>query len=462
MSSTISSADILTGSIGSILRRMTAPMVIGILAVILFQTVDTYFIGLLGTTELAAISFTFPVTFTLTSLVIGLGIGTSVLLAQVIGRGDTSTAQRIATDSILLACLLVAALALLGVATLEPLFRLLGATDNTLPYIRDYMLIWYASVGLLVVPMVGNAAIRATGDTKWPSLLMLGSGLMNAVIDPLLIFGLGPFPALGVQGAAISSAISWLGGLLGALYLLRVREQLLVFHLPAWAELKAFWGALLKVALPISAANMLTPICAAILTALIARFGEDAVAAFGAGTRMEAIAMVVIFALTSALSPYMAQNLGAGNGARARQALRLALRFALLFQLAVYVLVITASPWLARLFSQEAAVQTMIQQYLCIALLGSVFYGLMIIINTAFNAASQSRITLSLTLLRVFLCVAPCAWLGGQLYAYPGLLTGIALGNVLACLIAWRQLQRSFNPTSCAETQASQRDDTLL
>ena len=116
---------------------------------------------------------------------------------------------------------------------------------------------------------------------------------------------------MGVQGAAISSAISWFAGLLGGLYLLHVREGLLDFHLPSWGELKKFWGALLKVAMPISAANMLTPIAAAILTALVARFGEQAVAALGAGTRIEAMSMIVIFALTSALSPYMAQNLGA-------------------------------------------------------------------------------------------------------------------------------------------------------
>lgn len=457
----ISSDDILNGPIPATLRRMTGPMIIGILALILFQVVDTYFIGLLGTRQLAAISFTFPVTFTITSLAIGLGIGTSVLLAQVIGQGETDKARRITTDSLLLSTLLVIALAVLGILSLEPLFRLLGATDNTLPYIRDYMLIWYGAVGLLAVPMVGNAAIRATGDTKWPSLLMLGSGLINAIFDPLLIFGIGPFPELGVQGAAISSAISWFAGLLGALYLLRVREGLLLFHLPQWAELKTFWGALLKISLPISGANMLTPIAAAILTALVARFGEDAVAAFGAGTRIEALCMVVIFALTSALSPYMAQNLGAGKCDRARESLRISMRFTLIFQLSIYALGALLAPWLAGLFSQDPDVIAMIQQYIYIVLLGSVFYCLIIVVNTAFNSAKQSNKTLKLTLIRVFACLAPCAWLGGQFYGYMGLLVGAVIGNAIASVIAWRMLRKVFDDMSREEALATQQKETI-
>lgn len=453
----ISSNDILNGPVSTTLWRMTAPMIIGIFAIMFFQLIDTYFIGLLGTTELAAISFTFPVTFTITSLTIGLGIGTSVLLAQVIGQGDSSTAKRITTDSLLLSVILVMLMAALGMASLEPLFRLLGATDTTLPFIQQYMVIWYPSVVLLVIPMVGNAAIRATGDTKWPSILMLGSGLINAVIDPLLIFGIGPFPELGVRGAAISSAIAWFAGLLGAIYLLHVRENLLDFTPPRWAELKKFWGALLKISMPISGANMLTPIAAAILTALVARFGDQAVAAFGAGTRIESMSMIVIFALTSALSPYMAQNLGAGKHERARQALQISLRFTLVFQLSVYAAMALAAPWIAATFSDDPVVIELIRQYLYIILLGSVFYTLVIVVNTAFNSAKQANKTLWLTLIRVFACLAPCAWVGGELWGYQGLLGGTVVGNAIACLVAWRMLHRTFDHMSREDALASQR-----
>lgn len=451
------SEDILNGPIGPTLRRMTTPMVIGILAVILFQAVDTWFIGRLGTTELAAISFTFPVTYTITNLAIGLSISTSILLAQVIGSGQRDKAQRIATDSLLLSLLLVVILAAVGLVTIDPLFRWLGATDNTLPYIREYMEVWYASVGLLVIPIIGNGAIRATGDTKWPSILMMISGLANAVLDPLLIFGIGPFPELGVRGAAIATALSWLFSFVAATWLLRVREKLLLFHLPGWRELATFWRALLKIGIPIAIANMLTPIATAILTALIAPFGETAVAAFGAGSRIEAVAMVVSFALTAALSPYMAQNLGAGQCDRARQALQLCLRFALLFQLAIYALLALTSPWLSQVFSSDPQVIALTRLFLWIMPLGFSFYGVLIVTSTAFNAAKQSHKTLIVSLIRVFACIAPCAWLGGQIYGISGLFVGTVIGNGIAALVGWRMLHATYDHLTAQEAQASQQ-----
>ena len=249
---------------------------------------------------------------------------------------------------------------------------------------------------------------------------------------------------------------------MGALYLLHLREGLLDFQPPSWQELKKFWAALLKVAMPISAANMLTPIAAAILTALVARFGEQAVAALGAGTRIEAMSMIVIFALTSALSPYMAQNLGAGNIERARQALALSLRFTLIFQFCIYLLVALTAPWLAAIFSKDPAVIELSRQYLYIVMFGSIFYALIIIINTAFNSAKQPRKTFWLTLIRVFLCLAPCAWLGGVLWGYQGLLAGTVLGNGIACWVAWRMLHTSFDTMSREEALASQHKELPL
>ena len=433
---------ILNGPIGPTLRQMTVPMVIGIMAMILFQAVDTWFIGRLGTLELAAVSFTFPVTFTVVNLTIGLSIATSILLAKAIGRGDHEQAQRITTDSLLLTVLLTVALGLVGLATLDPLFRLLGADDDTLPYIREYMGIWYPAVGLMVVPMVTNGALRATGDTRWPSIIMVLGGFINALLDPLLIFGWGPVPAMGMRGAAIASAIAWGLGFVLAFWLIRVRERLLVFQRIDWGFLIRFWRELLRIGVPISIANMLAPVANGILTALVAHHGEAAVAAFGAGSRMEAIALVVCLALTSALSPYMAQNIGKNQLHRAWDALTLSLKFAVLFQLSLYLLMLLLSPWLSRVFSSDPEVIELTQHYLWIMPLAYCGYGAVMIMNTAFNASGQSNKTLWLSSLRVFVCIAPCAWLGSLLGDLIGLFIGAVIGNWLAMLLGRPMLSR--------------------
>ena len=433
----VTSEDILNGPIENTLVRMTGPMIMAIFFMMMFGAVDTFFISLMGTDELAAISFTFPVTFTIMNLSIGMGIATSVILAQVIGRKQMDTAQRVCTDALWFSTLLVVIVAALGVLTIEPLFRALGATDTTLPFIHEYMVIWYLSVGLLVIPMTGNAAIRATGDTKWPSILMMASGIVNAVLDPFLIFGIGPFPELGVAGAAIATAISWAIGFVIALWLLGYREKLLTHKLPSLQQMTDTWGKLVKIGSPISLANMLTPITILILTALVARYGETAVAGYGAGGRIEAFAMVVAFAMTSTLSPFMAQNIGAGNVTRARTALNISLKFILLFQLGGYVVLALAAPFVSRIFSADPAVLEVSKQYLLIMPAGAAFYALVIVIATAFNSAHESNKTLLVSCLRLFVFILPCAYIGGQLADIPGLFLGSVVGNALAAALAF-------------------------
>jgi putative MATE family efflux protein len=440
----ITSEEILNGPAGKTLIRMTMPMILAILMMILFTAVDIYFIGLLGTVELAAISFTFPVTFSISSLALGLGIATSVLLAQAIGEGSEDKARRITTDGILLAALLVVLVSLGGWLTIDWLFGAMGATTLTLPFIHEYMDIWYLFVGLFVIPMVGNAAIRATGDTRWPSIMMMVSGLTNVILDPILIFGFGPVPAMGVTGAAVATVIAWSLGFVIAIWILRVRENLLAFNIPNVVDMLVYWKLLFRMGMPISIANMLTPIAAAIMTAFISRYGEHAVAGFGAGSRIEALMLVVSFALTAALSPFMAQNLGAGKTQRAITALKIALRFSILFHLCLYPLIVIFSPWLAAIFSSDPEVIKVTRLFLLIMPAGIGLYGALIVINTAFNAARQTHKTLVISLIRLCCCYVPLVAMGGLLFDIPGLFIGACLGNGIATLIGWHVLRQTY------------------
>ncbi len=345
--------DILNGPISPVLRRMTIPMVYGIAAMFLFQTVDLYFISLLGTRELAAISYTFPVTFTIISLTIGITIALSITVGKAIGAGRRNTAARITTNAMLLGIVVVAIIAYAGIQSVEVLFGALGASPDTIELIHEYIDIWYLFCAFLVVPYIGNSAIRATGDTVWPSILMIGSGLVNIVLDPLFIFGIGPFPEMGMRGAAVATAIAWVVSFVGSLWLLGVREKLLLVALPQARQFVDDSWQLFKLGAPISLANMAVPLGVAVLTKLVSAHGETAVAAFGTGSRIESFAMVVSFALTSALSPYMAQNIGANNATKARKALFVSLKFGFVFQLAIYVVLISISGVIGQVFSDR-------------------------------------------------------------------------------------------------------------
>ncbi|OXY80753.1 MATE family efflux transporter [Oceanimonas doudoroffii] len=422
---------------------MTGPMALGIVAIQAFNLVDTFFIGLLGTAPLAAVTFTFPVTFVVLSLAMGLSAGLSACLGQALGAGHRDQAARFTSNSLLLSLVLVLMLVALGLASLDPLFTLLGAETELMPLIHDYMVIWYAASPMLVLPMVCNAAIRATGDTRTPGLVMVVAGLVNGVLDPLLIFGLGPFPELGIRGAAIATACSWLMAMMVALYLLQHRERLLCWQWPHPGRLLVHWYQLLQVAIPASFTSVLYPVATALLMLLLADFGTETVAAFGAASRIEAVVLIVMMALSSALAPFVSQNTGAGLHQRSRHGLLLAMRFALIFQLGVFTLLWWLAPWLARQFTDNAEVAALLQQYLRLVPIGYGLQGCFMLLSAALNGLRVSVISLLLNGARLFGLLLPLAWLGAGLAGAEGIFAGILLANLLtgliACLFAWRR-----------------------
>jgi O-antigen/teichoic acid export membrane protein len=280
MSGTAAKARLTEGPVGPHLVRLTIPMIWGLLAFMTFGLVDTFFVGRLGAPELAAMSFAFPVMMVLISIAIGLGAGTSSVLARAIGEGDQERVKRLTTDSLVLAFLVVAVVSLAGIATIEPLFALLGAGPELRPLVRDYMVIWYLGVVFLVVPMVGMSAIRATGDSRLPGLVMTGSALLNILLDPLLIFGLLGLPRLELEGAALATVISRGFTFVIALWVLHARLGMLSFAWPGLPALARSWRAILHVGLPAAGTNVVIPLTTGAVVALIARFGPDAVAGY--------------------------------------------------------------------------------------------------------------------------------------------------------------------------------------
>lgn len=428
------------------LVRMTLPMLAGMLTLMTFNLVDTFFVSMLGTEQLAALSFTFPVSFALISLAIGLSIGTSAVIAKALGAGELTEARTDGQVALWLSAALVTILALAGYLLTEPMFTAMGASASVLAYIHQYMDIWFIGAVLLVLPMVGNAVLRAAGDTRTPSLIMAGSGLVNAVLDPILIFGVGPIPALGIQGAAIATVISWLVGSVLIIHLL-VKRDLINTSAIALADAVRVCRKILRIGAPAAGANMLTPLAMAVLTAIMASYGEAAVAAFGVGARLESIACLVVLALSMTLPPLVSQNFGAGLLHRVQQAYRDSGRFVMLWQFAVFVVLAALAPLLAKLFSTDAEVVGIICWFIWIVPLGYGLQGVIILTNSSFNALHRPASALLLSIIRLFVFYVPLAWLGGQLYGVTGLFAGCVVANIITAAIAWRWFNRTLHTT---------------
>jgi len=437
--------NLLEDPVTNTIQRMTMPMIYGMVLLMTFNLIDTFFVGLLGTQPLAAISFTFPVTFTVISLTIGLGIGTSAVIAKFLGKKDTQSAKNSATAAMYLAAIIVACLSFVGYLVTDPLFTLLGAQPSLLPLIHDYMDIWYIGSVCLIGPMIGNAVLRASGDTKTPSIIMGSAGLINAVLDPIFIFGFGPIPAMGIQGAAIATLISWLFGLFFVFYILTKKRDLIHSSLLPLKVLISACRDILKIGLPAAGANMLTPIAAAIMTAIVATYGESAVAAFGVGSRLESIACLVVLALSMTLPPFISQNFGAGQLHRVEEAYKASIKFILVWQIIIYVLLAICAHWIASAFARENEVADLIKLFIWILPLGYGLQGIVILTNSSFNALHKPMIALGLSVIRLFVCYLPLAYMGSLIYGLPGLFIGALLGNAVMAIISYRLFTKQFS-----------------
>ena len=434
---TSSPADLLNNDIALTLRKMTLPMIVGMVVLMTFGLVDTFFIGMLGTQELAAISFTFPVTFTVISLNIGLGIGTSAIIAKLLGAGQHNQAKETATGALMLTMVLAIVLAIVGVMTIEPIFRLMGADEEQLVLIKEYMLVWYGAGVFLAMPMVGNSVLRASGDTKTPSYVMAFGGLINVILDPLLIFGWGPVPAFGIQGAAIATLVAWAVGLFYILYILAIKRKLIEPKLLSWQQLKRSTGGILKIGLPAAGANMLTPISAGIVTAIVAGYGPEAVAAWGVGGRLESIASIVVLSLSMSLPPFISQNFGANKLERVGQAYSLCVKFVIVWQLIIFAILALLSGVIANIFTNEPKVASTIILFLAIVPLGHGLQGVTILTNSSFNAMHMPMSALSLNVMRLFVFFVPFSFIGSYWFDLPGLFWAAVLANLSVGCIAF-------------------------
>lgn len=436
-------ASLTRGPIGPTLLRMAGPMTVGILANMVFNLVDTYFVGKLGERELAAMAFTFPLVFFVTGSSMGMSIGVSSVVSRAIGAGEHDRVRRLTTHSLLLGVVVVLGLLTVGLPLLNRVVRAMGATPDLIPLVRHYMIPWACGIVFLVVPMLGNSVIRASGDTLVPSLVMLLAGGLNVLLDPLLIFGWGPVPAMGLQGAALATVASYVVVCAVMVSLLHFKYRLLYLGRVRLRAMLASWRDVMEIALPAVFTNQMIPVANGILTALISSQGQAAVAAWGVSTRLESLMMSPFFALSTVMAPFVGQNTGAHRDDRIHAALRLSGGFCFGGALLIWLTAALCGPWIAPLFSPRADIQALIRLHLCIVPVGYGAFAWKLQFTSAFNAQRHPFYSSATFLVRFFVFMIPLAWLGREAYGMPGLFSGLAAGNFFALILAlalWKHL----------------------
>jgi len=419
------------GSVTKIIIRLGSQMFIGMIGIVGFNLVDTFFIGKLGEKPLAAMGFTFPIIMLQGSISMGLGLGASAVISRAIGAGDKNLMRRLTTDSLFLSLTIVIIFVSIGLFTINPLFTALGATQETIGYIQDYISIWYLGVPFVVIPMIGNNAIRAAGNTFIPSMIMIAAIIINSILDPLLIFGIGIFPRMELKGAALATVCTRFVTLFLSLSVLHFKYSMLTKSFPGFLQLWNSWKQILFIGVPAAITHLVNPLSIMIITRFVATFGSAAVAAFGVGTKIELFALSPIMAVSSIIVPFTGQNFGAKKISRIQEGLRVAFIISLCLGILFFAIFYLFGTKIASLFNTNPAIIHITTFYLTISSVGLGLQGILPIVASSMSALKKPFHAAALNFLRMVGIYVPLAWI---LMKYVGI-GGIFISNAIASVL---------------------------
>lgn len=422
------SGRFVTGSVHRHLGRLTGFMLLGFVAVMGANLIEALYIGSIGTIELAALGFTFPVVMSLQSVTMGLGIGASSVVSRSIGKNALRPAKILITHSFVLVIVFAVMLGASLYPLLDSIFRLLGASEQVLPLVISYMQIWLLGFPLFAISMVGSTLMRAAGDAVKPSLLMTVGAGFQVLLGPFIIFGLAGFPQMGLTGAALAFVFARLISFLMFAYYFN-KDDLFLF------ETKGFWQSsrdIMHVGLPAILANLISPISMSIITRLLAGHGAVVIAGMSVASRIETMLAMVMWAVSMSVAPFIGQNWGARKYLRVKSALRVSNLFALSWGFFSYCVLFMAGPYFISLVNSDPGVVEVAAVYLMIAPLGIGLMGIVGISTSTFNALGKPAPPLIISIMQMLFLSVPFALLGDYLFGYKG----IFMGGVVAVLVS--------------------------
>ena len=400
--------DYTAGSIDHAIVLLAIPMVLELCLESVFAVVDVFFVARLGADAVATVTLTESMLVLLYAVAMGLSVGATAIVARRIGERDRDGAARAATQAILLGVCVAVPAGVAGAAYARPLLRLMGATPGVLAN-ASYTTIVLGADGAVMMLFLINAVFRGAGDAAIAMRVLWIANAINICLDPCFIFGLGPFPRLGVTGAAVATTTGRGIGVLAQLYYLRrngrvpIRREHIRFEPGVMLNMVRLSGSAVV-------QGLIPNLSWLALVRVLATFGSDALAGFGVAFRLVVFALLPAWGLANAAATLVGQNLGAGKPERAETSVWRACVYNTVFLSAVgFVFVVLPVPLVAA-FTRERGVAEHAVRALRIVSAGFPFYAYAMVLTNSFNGAGD---TITPTIINLF-----CFWLWELPVAY--------------------------------------------
>lgn len=433
-----SDRDPTRGPVGEAVLLLAVPMMLEMVMESVFAVVDIFFVSRLGAHAMAGVALTEALLTIIYTLAMGLSIGVTALVARRMGERDREAASQATGQAILLGLLVAITMAVPGVIWAPRLLALLGGDPETVAAGTDYARIMLGGEVVIILVFLLNAAFRGAGDAAIAMrVLWLANGI-NIVLDPLLIFGLGPFPELGVAGAAVATTIGrgvavaiQLGTLLGPAGRLRLRAAHLRVRAAVMARLvRLSTSGTFQVF--IGTASWIG------LVRILATFGPEALAGYTIAIRIVIFALLPAWGLANAASTMVGQALGAKDPDRAERAVGIAARMNIILLGGTGLVFLIAAPLIIGIFGGDPATSAFAERCLRIVSAGFFFYAWGMVVTQSFNGAGDTWTPTVLNLLCFWLWEIPLAFVLARVLGWgpDGVFSAIAIAYATLAVAA--------------------------
>ncbi|PSP55029.1 MATE family efflux transporter [Halobacteriales archaeon QS_1_67_19] len=437
-----SELDLTSGSVGWPLFYLSLPIVVTNLLQTAYNLADTFWLGQYSTKALAAISFAFPMVFLLIALGMGLSVAGSILVAQHVGAGEEREAEYAASQTVTFSVLASLVLGAAGYLFVGDFLRFLGASPDVLWRAEAYMQVISLGVVFMFGFFVFVSLMRGYGDTVTPMLVMAGTVAFNVALDPFLIMGWGPFPALGIEGAAIATICSRALAMIVGLAIMLRGERGVQIHPAQMRPDFGYFRKLLRVGVPASIEGTGRALSVNLLMYVVGLFPTTVVAAFGIGTRVFSVIFLPAIAVARGVETMSGQNIGAEQPDRAASTNHFAARTMFGVLAAMGVVIWLGAEGVVAVFTDDPEVIAVGVDFLRWVAPSFGFIGVMRAYTGGFRGAGKTLVAAAISVLMLGMVRLPIAWLGAHRIGAEGIWMAFLVSNVVGAVIAFRWFNR--------------------
>jgi putative MATE family efflux protein len=430
--------------LGRLLLRLSLPSIVGTITFSLYNIVDTFWVARLGHEAIAALTIVLPYQILISAMGVGTGMGIGALVSRRFGENNPEATNHVAGQTFFLGAFWGLIFMMVAVFFPETILTTFGATPDIMEYGTQYLVIVACGAPQIIFAMLAGSLIRGSGDAVKPMIMMITGAVINIILDPMMILGLGPFPEMGVRGAALATIIAQSFGAIIGLYFLLARKTAYRLRLSHLKPNMSILRNIYRVGAPSTILQITESLSFILFNIVVSSFGSIAIAAVGMVARISDLAFMPVFGLSDGLLPIVGFNFGAGYLKRLWKAVKLASVGIMLLLGASTLVIEIFAPQLVAIFSDNPELLAVTVPAMRIMLSTMLLIGPSVMFITAFQGLSKGTMALILSLVRQFIFFVPLLYLLHYLLGLNGVWLSLPASDVLSFMVTSLVIYREY------------------